>query len=126
MLRIGGLILLGFPLLELAFTLWVGTLIGPWIWLLLLGSALTGWLVLRGQRVGAPLLMLQALRNGDPIGGVLWNVRIALSGVLLIVPGLLSDIAALALLLPWRLRPVPVSARAASPDYIDGEYRRMD
>ncbi len=126
MLRIGGLILLGFPVLELAFTLWIGTLIGPWIWLLLLGSALTGWLILRGQRVGAPLLMLQALRKGDPIGGVLWNVRIALSGVLLIVPGLLSDIAALALLLPWRLRPAPVQARAATADYIDGEYRRMD
>ncbi|MBB5017459.1 UPF0716 protein FxsA [Chitinivorax tropicus] len=124
MLRIVLFVVLGFPVLELAATLWVGSLIGGWIWVWLLASFLGGVLILKGQRLGAPLLIMQALRSGNPVAGVLWNVRIALCGVLLIVPGVLSDLLALLLLLPWqpKLATVPVQ----QDDVIEGEYRRVD
>ncbi|WP_137936862.1 FxsA family protein [Chitinivorax sp. B] len=124
MVRIVLFILLGFPVLELATTLWVGSMIGGWIWLWLLGSFLGGMLILKGQRLGAPLLIMQALKSGNPVAGMLWNVRIALCGIMLIVPGVLSDALALLLLLPWQ--PKFATVKMPQDDTIEGEYRRVD
>jgi UPF0716 protein FxsA len=139
-----------FPLLELWLLLKVGAWLGalPTITLVVL-SALLGMAVLR--RVGWRTLSLTQLRlrqQASPVPALFDGFVLALAGVLLLLPGLLSDIAGLLLLIaPLRRRLMggwlaasqrtaaihagvsgkstahPTGARP-TPEIIEGEYRR--
>jgi UPF0716 protein FxsA len=71
--------------------------------------------------------LADALRNGDSIlSGVMNTGRTLIAGLLLIFPGVLSDIVAICLLLiPFRV-PVASSAGISGNTIIDGEFRRVD
>ena len=105
-----GLILVGlaFPLLELAVLIKVGQTIGLW-WtvLLLLAAAVGGGLIVQHQGLSAAQRAAQSIARGrPPIEPVADSLMLMLAGVLLVIPGLITDVAGLALLVPWVRRGV--------------------
>lgn len=113
----------------------IGQRIGAlWTLVWLLGAAMAGVTVMR--TAGAeflPRLVQATTRGEDPFAMLLASGRRFLAGVLLILPGLGSDLVALVLLL-WPTPPVraarpaagPGAARGADDDVIEGEFRRED
>jgi UPF0716 family protein affecting phage T7 exclusion len=102
--RVAGACALLWPVLELALLIQVGARLGVVATLLLLlAGAVAGSLVLR--RVGAVGIQRLTTANGHapaagPVRPGSETALLVLAGVLLIVPGFLSDVAGLALLLP--------------------------
>lgn len=90
------------PIVEIFVFVQVGSIIGAW-WVvaLVIAAALAGgWLIRRqGQRA---VLNLQASLNAmrDPARPMAHSAIIMLAGLLLIVPGFVTDAAALLLLIP--------------------------
>lgn len=131
------MIVMAFPVLDLIATMriarWSG--IPVWIWLVL--PLLAGFLLLRNERLEFRARTLGALRGDGPLLRNLFDSgRKILAGFLLILPGIISDLAAVALLaLPLNLsaaqcgpRATPTSRRSSEGSRrapIDGEYRRL-
>lgn len=92
------------PLVEIAGFVWIGPLLGVWgtlLWTLM--AALIGLRLLSRESVGALKRAEQALRSGrSPALSVGDAGLAALAGLLLLVPGFITDFAGLAL----ALRPV--------------------
>jgi len=122
-------ILLAFPVIDLMVTLrfarWTG--IPTLIWLL--ASVSIGTLLLRHERGGFRAHTLGALRGDQPLmRGLVDSGRKVLAAVLFIVPGVLSDLLAVALLLlPINLgRHLAAQTAAGFGDSLDGDYRRVE
>jgi UPF0716 protein FxsA len=123
-------ILLSFPVIDLMVTLrfarWTG--IPALIWILV--SAAAGTLLLRHERGGFRARTLGALRGDQPLmRGLVDSGRKVLAAMLFIVPGILSDLLAIALLfLPINLgrRLAAQAAGGGFGDSLDGDYRRID
>jgi len=128
-------ILLGFPALDLyataRFASWTG--VPMWAWIAI--SLISGLLLLRNERSAFRARTVAALHGEEPLlRGVVDSGRKVLAGLLLLMPGLVSDLVALALLLlpinvGRRLGPQPVAAghaRYRGADAIEGSFRRID
>lgn len=145
------LIGLAFPLLELAVLIKVGQAIGlGQLILLLIGMAGLGAALLYWQGWSAMRQTREALLRGEPpVGPMLEGMMLVTAGVLLLVPGLISDVFALILLVPPLRRAIARSlvkramaggrvhvnvhrsqeAQADTPaggPVIDGEFERID
>ncbi len=128
--------LLAFPFAEIALLIVVGRAIGVAATLALLVLAVLAGLALIRLHGFATLLRLRAaLARGEPPGQVLFEgACVAGAGVLLIVPGFLSDGLALALLtflplrrllLTWMWRSA-TARRAGEGTVIEGEYETVE
>lgn len=133
-------LLLAAPLLELWFLIRVGAWIGalPTIALLVL-AGVAGMAILRQQSFNTLLKVDQRLQAGElPAGEILEGFLLAMAAMLLVIPGFLTDILALPLLLPplrrwlaqrflrtgyYRQHYTTTVHRA---DIIEGEWRRED
>jgi UPF0716 protein FxsA len=112
----GKLLLLFFtalPVIELYLLIQLGKLVGagPTIALVLATGVLGVWLARReGTRV---LRSWQAsmARGEVPKEGAMASVLVLLGGVLLVIPGVVTDVLGLVLLLPWTRRWVAASIR---------------
>jgi UPF0716 protein FxsA len=94
------LILLGFPALELFIMVRLAQEIGWWLGAWLVFTALVGAALVREAGIGLPGKLANALKNSDSIfSSVMDTSRTLIAGLLLIFPGVLSDILAIALLL---------------------------
>ena len=96
------LLCLALPLLEIAVLIKVGHLIGGW-WtlLLLIGMAVAGGIIIRQQGIAAVTRIITSARQGrPPIEPMVDSMFLMLAGVLLMIPGLLTDVAGLLLLVP--------------------------
>ncbi|HJU24681.1 MAG TPA: FxsA family protein [Casimicrobiaceae bacterium] len=128
-------IVLIFPLVDLVVTARFARWTGVPMWMWLTGSALAGMWVLANERVQFRSRALAAFRRDSLMRGLLDSGRRVLAGLLLIAPGVLSDVLALLLLL------LPINQRGAfgdaqpvtagRPPYrghrtLDGDYRRLD
>lgn len=128
------------PLIEIALFVVIGGQIGVWTTLaLVLGSAVAGAFILRFQGLVAIGETQRALREmRDPSEPVANGAMLMMAGVLLMIPGFLTDAVALVLLLPpvrqaiyRRIRAkvrVSSAGRRAGPaqgDVIEGEWRDM-
>lgn len=140
-MRFIALLFLVFPFLELAVLVAIGSRIGalPAIALVILGSV-CGVLVLRQVGWRTAWAVDQRLRMGEPpTDELLDGFAMALGGLLLLLPGLLSDaLGIVCLVRPLRRglagavlrtrRPRaqgdPRSQRP--PDVLEGEYQRLD
>lgn len=122
-------ILLAFPVLDVMVTMrfarWTG--VPTLVWLLT--SAAVGTLLLRHERGGFRARTLGALRGDQPLmRGLVDSGRKVLAAMLFILPGILSDALAVALL----LLPINLGNRLATQtaggfgDSLDGDYRRVD
>ena len=105
-----GLLLILLPVAELAVLIKTGQVIGVWATVaLVIGMALAGMLVLSRQSFTVFHQTLEALSEGRlPLGPVLDGLFLMLAGTLLLLPGLISDAAALVLLIPPVRRAVAV------------------
>jgi UPF0716 protein FxsA len=121
-------IVLIFPLVDLLVTARFARWSGVPLWMWLTGSAIAGLWVLANERGQFRARSLAAFRGGS-LRGLLDSGRRVLAGVLLVVPGVLSDVLGLLLLLlPINQRgafgPQPVTAGRTRT--LDGDYRRLD
>jgi UPF0716 protein FxsA len=123
------LIVLSFPVLDVLVTLrfarWIG--IPAIVWFA--ASALAGMLLLRNERTTFRAKTIAALRGDQPLlRGLLDSGRKVLAALLLILPGVVSDLMALLLLmLPINLGPpFAIQSIGIGRKTIKGEYRRTE
>lgn len=136
------------PIAEIATFVWVGSRIGVGMTLLLVvASAVIGiWLVRTQGFATASRVQAMMARGESPALGMLEGLALLAAGVLLVIPGFLTDIAAFVLLIPplrrWIIRfylrrmQVPghvttYQAPTKPPDDpnripLEGKSRRMD
>jgi len=127
-------IVLGFPLIDLYTTVriarWTGVPVVVWLGL----AAVAGFCLLRNERIAFRANTVAAMHGEQLLlRGLFDSGRKVLAAVLLILPGILSDVMAIALLaLRFNLGPQYASRAAGSGDFrrghksIDGDYRRLD
>ena len=118
--RLFPLLLIGLPLAEIALLIEAGRLLGgamP-VLLLLIAAALAGILLIRHQSLASLAAVRAALARNEAPGEALLDGACAMAaGLLLILPGFLSDLAAIALL----VRPM---RRALAGRLLGGQRRR--
>lgn len=134
------LILILLPFLELAVFARIGEEIGIWNALgLTFLSGILGLLILRYQGLHTFLTLRAAVDRGEtPLREIFDGFCLFSAGILLLLPGFVTDIMGLALLLPvcrgllhhglgiYNDRPKPGQADPYNPDIIEGEFTRMD
>lgn len=130
------LFLLLFPLAEIATFILVGGAIGVVRTLMLvILSALIGWIMLRDAGVMTALKLQR--QHGNPAAVLAEGGARMLAGLLLLIPGFLTDLAAILVLIPKTrglmfsglATDTPSGERAGSaarPDVIEGDFRRID
>lgn len=126
-------ILLGFPLLEgtLLYALAAGGH-GGWMLAWLLFAAAAGMALIQQARFALVARLGQALACGQySIAALIDSFRTVIAGLLLIFPGILSDIVALCMMMMpirepalARAQPAPGN-RTRTGKIIEGEFRRM-
>lgn len=126
------LAVVGLPLIEIALFIWVGSHIGVLATLtLVVASAFAGSFVLRREGMQAFYATRRELRDRKPPERDLFDrfCRVV-AGLLLIIPGFLTDAIAIALLIPavreaiyQRLAPVRT---APPPGVIDVDFRIVE
>ncbi len=155
MLRLAvGLVFIVVPMLELLLLIKIGQGIGalPTV-ALVVGTALTGAFIVSRQSLAVVSRTLEALSDGrTPVEPVMDGLFLLVAGALLLTPGLITDLVALALLVPplrrliaraamrWALqrsrvhietytaRSDPQDGRPSTDDgaIIEGEFERID
>ncbi|MHB8697343.1 MAG: FxsA family protein [Sulfuricaulis sp.] len=96
------LLLLLVPIAEIATFIWVGSRIGVGLTLLLvIASAIIGFRLVRRQGFATAMRVQAMITRGEsPALGMLEGFALLAAGVLLVIPGFLTDIAAFILLIP--------------------------
>lgn len=118
------LILLAFPVLEVVLMVQLAGRFGWGLLGYLMFAALCGWLLIQDERWVAFGRMAETLRAGQhPVRSLLTSAKKVLAGILLIVPGVLSDVLAILIL----LMPAPrMRSQPQEDGVIEGEWRRED
>lgn len=141
-----GLIFIGFPLLELYILIQVGSSIGAILTIfVIVFTGVLGGLLLRQQGMRNMTKVRQSMERGEvPALAMFESLFVFVGAILLIIPGFITDIAGLFMLVApirrWliskiismpRFKPPvggePGSTKASSGKHIiDGEYTRDD
>ncbi len=123
------MIVLAFPVMDLYVTARVARWTGVPMWFWLLSSAVAGLWVIRNERLEFRARTVAAMHGEYPLlRGLVDSGRKVLAAMLLILPGVLSDVLGILLLmLPINLRAQPAAAgrTGARPGKtLEGMYRR--
>jgi len=118
------LAVLAFPVLEAWVLFRLGERFGWWVVAWLIGAALIGFFLIRLEKLVWAIRIAGSLRESrSPLAALLASARSVLVGVLLIFPGVVSDVLAL-LLWIWPLpKGAPLDPQGGA---IEGEFRRED
>lgn len=124
---------------EIAAIIWVAGRIGWWTLLVLMASTVLGLYLMQREWRKAWASLSDALRSGQLPTGKMADASLVLAGgILLTLPGLLTDAAGLLLLLPftrpfvrsaitwWASRVIKSTPGKAGPTIIKGEATRPD
>ena len=128
-----GLILLAFPFAEIFLLVDLSHKYGWWV---LFYSVVIGYLglqLIRGEKLLMSAKMMQSMSAGaNPIKTMLGSARNMVAGVLLIIPGIITDIIAVILLLIPISKPnlsaatnTQYQSKAANDDVIEGEFTKI-
>lgn len=130
------LILLAFPIAEIWILVSLMHLYGWWVVLYLIAIAFLGLQLIRDEKILFSGRMMQSLmQGGNPMKAMFGSARNIFAGILLIIPGVMTDlIAAGLLLIPIKNaepkgsqnQPHYQSEKAANDDAIEGEFHRED
>ena len=128
-----------FPILELWVLIRVGVAIGAGLTIgLVVLSAMLGIAILNRQGFRTlARVRARVARGEEPSAAVLDGMVLALAGLLLVIPGFVSDLLALLMLIPapraWLVRRLLAAAQPPrgapaqrSSRVIEGEYERED
>lgn len=148
-----GILFVALPILEMALLIATGRRIGFWATLsLLIAAGMIGIVILSRQSITAVRKTQEAVARGEPpVAPVLDSMFLVLAGAFLIIPGLLTDVLALLLLIPpvrrwiarWSVRRFaervdadadafretghsPSRTQSAGGPIIEGEFERVD
>lgn len=136
------LILLVFPVAEIFLLISLGQRYGWWLLLYLVVVSFLGLQLIRDEKQLITAKMAQSLgAGGNPVKAMLGSARNMVAGVLLLIPGVISDvIAAILLMIPIRQPKVSMSgagsyqphyethtrnSQAANDEVIEGEYTHI-
>jgi UPF0716 protein FxsA len=131
------LILLAFPFAEIFLLVKLAHQYGWWVLFYLVVIGFLGLQLIRGEKLLLSAKMMQSLSSGgNPIKTMLSSARNMVAGVLLIIPGVITDIiAVLLLLIPISKQKLssatnqqqqqPRYEKAANDDVIEGEYTEI-
>ena len=118
-------ILLGFPLLEAVVLLRLAQTMGWWVLAWVVLSACAGVALLKNARYTLVTQLAAGLANGEfSIAALGYSARTVLAGLLLIFPGVVSDLIAITLLLLPGPRIAAQRAPRRAGTLIEGEFRR--
>ncbi len=120
-------ILLGFPLLEAVVLVRLSQTLGWWVLAWVVLSACAGMALIKEARFALVARLAAGVAEGQfSITALTHSARTVLAGLLLIFPGVVSDLIAITLLLlPGpRAAAEPVSRRGSRGAIIEGEFRR--
>jgi len=120
-------ILLGFPLLEAVVLVRLSETLGWWILAWMVLAAVAGMALIKEARFALGARLTAGLAQGRfSIVALTDSARTVLAGILLIYPGVVSDLIALTLLLLPGPRLVTESAvrRERRGTFIEGDFRR--
>lgn len=133
------LALLAFPIAEIAILIGLTSEYGWKVLLYLVVVTLLGLRLIRDEKQMLSARVMQGLMGGDhPVKAIFGSARTIIAGILLVIPGVITDVIAAILLLIPAKRPIEAaqqphtrqsrsSARpAANDDVIEGEFRRED
>ena len=119
--------LLGFPLLEALLLVRLSESLGWWVLAWVVLAALAGVALIKEARFAMVARLAAGLANGRfPIAALTDSARTVVAGLLLVFPGVVSDLIALTLLLlpSPRVAYEPAARRASQGRLIEGEFRR--
>jgi UPF0716 protein FxsA len=120
-------ILLGFPLLEALVLVRLSQTLGWWVLAWVVLSACAGMALIKEARFTLLARLAAGLAEGEfSISALSHSARVVLAGLLLIFPGVVSDLIAITLLLlPGpRVAAHPGTRRPARGELIEGQFRR--
>jgi len=120
-------ILLGFPILELVVLVRLSETLGWWILVWVVLAACAGMALIKEARFALVARLAAGFAQGRfSIGALTDSARTVLAGLLLIFPGVVSDLIAITLLLLPRPKAAtePAAFRRARRPVIDAEFRR--
>ena len=120
-------ILLGFPLLEALVLVRLADSLGWWVLAWVVLAACAGAALIKEARFAMVARLGAGLTQGRfPIVALTDSVRTVLAGLLLIFPGVVSDLVAFTLLLlPGpRMATEPIMRRSGHGTLIEGEFHR--
>jgi UPF0716 protein FxsA len=122
------IILLGFPALDIFITIRFAEWTGVPVWFWLGAGMFAGWGLLRNERVTFRAKSHAALSGQAPLlSSLLDSGRKVLAGLLFLLPGIVTDVAALLLLaLPINLTSRLQTQASGGGKILDGEYRRLE
>lgn len=126
------MVLLVFPIAEIWILINLFHQYGWWVLLYLVAMVLLGLQLIRDEKLLFSGRMMQSLsQGGSPIKSMFGSARNIFAGILLILPGVMTDvIAAVLLLIPIKNNgqnlPDYQKGQAANDDVIEGEFRRED
>jgi UPF0716 protein FxsA len=110
------LILLAFPFLEIFLLVKLAYLYGWWLLFYLVVIGYLGLQLIRGEKLLAPAKMMQSLAaGGNPVKAMLGSARNMFAGILLLIPGVISDVIAVILLL------IPIQSQTATDSTATGQ-----
>jgi UPF0716 protein FxsA len=119
--------LLGFPFLEAVVMVRLSQSLGWWVLAWVVLAAVAGMALIKEARFAMVARLAAGLAQGRfPIVALTDSARTVLAGLLLVFPGVVSDLIALTLLLLPSRRVVaePVHRRSSGGTLIEGEFRR--
>ena len=120
------LIVLAFPVLELWSLVVLARLAGWWLLVWIAITAVIGTVIVIRERARIGPDMRAMLQGGvSSLPELLYSFRKLVAGILFIIPGVVSDVIAIVLLLLPAPTPKPVQDQSAA-QIIDGKFRRVD
>ncbi|PCI53557.1 MAG: exlusion protein FxsA [Methylophilaceae bacterium] len=110
------IILLGFLVTEVFLLITLGQRYGIWLLIYLVLIGYLGLQLIRGEKQMMSAKMMQSLKEGgNPLKSMMGTARNMVAGVLLMVPGVITDVIAALLLL------IPIKQPKVDPD--TGSYQ---
>ncbi|RDW16323.1 membrane protein FxsA [Oceanobacillus arenosus] len=102
------LALLVIPAAEIGVFIWLGNMIGPWwVIFLILFTGIAGVAIAKKQGIDTWNRARVMMSQGQPPGeAMIDGICIFMGSILLFLPGLISDIAGIILILPFARRPI--------------------
>lgn len=93
------LILLAFPIAEIVVLIQLADAYGWWLLVYLVVIGYLGLQLIKGEKVLMAPRMMQSLAGGNPVKALMGTARNMVAGLLLLIPGVISDAIAVILLL---------------------------
>lgn len=125
------LLLLAFPIAEIWILIHLSHQYGWWVLLYLVAMIVLGLQLIRDEKLLFSGRMMQSLsQGGSPMKAMFGSARNIFAGILLIIPGVITDVIAVILLLipvnKGAIKPSTFKQRAANDDVIEGEFHREE